>query len=85
MGEGNNMRFEKNKEFVEIASARSTNFEAAVWHIESSRNLTDLPVEFRAQVQKTDKEGYESLKHAVCSWAACNGYELVSGDAADQP
>ena len=79
------MRFEKNKEFVEIASAFSTDFKAAVWYIESSRELTDLPVEFRDQVRKTDKEKYENLKHAVCSWAACNGYKLVPGDTADQP
>jgi len=75
------MRWEKGEDFVEIASATSTDIDGAVWHIESSLELKGLPIELRKQVPKADDEGYKSLKQAVSSWAERNGYQLVSSSA----
>jgi hypothetical protein len=75
------MRWERGKDFVEIASGVSTDAQESVWYIESSLELKDLPVEFRRQISKTDEDGYKNLKRSVSSWAERNGYDLLSSDA----
>jgi hypothetical protein len=70
------MRWEKGADFVEIAPAVSE-AQGAVWHVESSLEFKDLPVEFRGQIPKADKEGYENLKRSASSWAEREGFQLV--------
>lgn len=70
------MRWEKGEDFVEIAPAVSE-AHGAVWHVESSLEFKDLPIEFREQVPTTDKEGYENLKRSVSIWAEREEFQLV--------
>lgn len=70
------MRWEKGEDFVEIASAVSE-AHGAVWHVESSLEFKDLPVEFRGQVPTANKEDYENLERSVSSWAEREGFQLV--------
>ena len=72
------MRFEKDGDFVEITDAVSANANCEVWFIETNLNFENLPVEFRKQVPKTDKNGFEKLKNAVVNWAKNSGFELKS-------
>ena len=75
------MRWERGTDFVAISSAHSTDVQGAVWHVETSLEFKDLPIELRAQVPKTDDEGYQRLVNIVSKWAEENGYQLVTDDA----
>lgn len=74
------MRWENGTDYIEIDSGISADGHGAVWHVESSLKLNDLPVGFRAQVPKTDEEGSNKLKRLVSGWAENNGYHLVTSD-----
>ena len=76
------MRWEKGKDYVEIASGNSVDGKGAVWHVETSVGLNNLPIELHNQISKTDEEGYEKLKQNASNWAERNEYQLVSSDAA---
>jgi hypothetical protein len=70
------MRFEKDKYFVEISDAISTDIDGPVWFIESNISFDILPIEFRKQVPRDDKEGFVKLKNAVSKWADREGFKL---------
>jgi hypothetical protein len=72
------MRFEKDANYLELADAISTDTPNQSWFIETNLDFKDLPIEFRNQIPRNDKQGYERLKNAVLNWAGRNGYILKS-------
>ena len=76
------MRWVKGKDYVEIVSGISADTGGAIWYIDTNVNWGDLPIEFRAQIPKTDEEGYKKLEISVATWAERNRYHLVSSDKA---
>ena len=71
------MRFEKEGNFIEVTdgiSADNDRFGIEVWFIETNLDFKDLPIEFRAQVLKSDVDGYAKLEAAVLSWTYRNEY-----------
>lgn len=71
------MKWVKDDQYVEIAKGVSTDLHDSVWFVESSIELTNLPIEFRSQIPISDKNGYDMLVKAVTGWAERNGYQLI--------
>lgn len=75
------MRWAKSDDYVGISLGLCTDGRQ-VWDVDTNMAMAMLPIEFRAQPEKTDAVGLERLRSAVASWALRNGFSLPnSGDS----
>ena len=71
------MKWVKDDQYVEIARGVSTNLDDSAWFVESSIELTNLPIEFRSQIPISDKDGYNKLVKVITGWAEKNGFQFA--------
>jgi len=70
------MRYEKEDQYIEVSETISANYGEACF-VDSNLGDLQLPIEFREQIPKSEKDKIENLKRSVLDWASRNGFVRV--------